>query len=209
MLKPYTFALKDEVKISFSAMGSTFLDEQPVLSPEYRSFPVPPKQNGHQPKWPPAMMATSQDSCQLAEGKSSSSSIQKIKARPILDANTIPLPGGESVNSSQLDLRDIHILKISQISMRIRTCKRFGIGDVNKFLFRLHIDATTTGLIGVLYRRGGLGSEGKVFELWSTVAGMGLKQLTALVGHVRYQISLTLEDKIADNALQEAYVVDI
>ena len=38
---------------------------------------------------------------------------------------------------------------------------------------------------------------------------MGLKQLTTLAGHVRYQISLTLEDKIAAKALEEAYVDDV
>ena len=39
---PYSFALKDEEKLLLGAMGSSLEDEQPVLSPEYPSFPVPP-----------------------------------------------------------------------------------------------------------------------------------------------------------------------
>ena len=115
------------------------------------------------------------------------------KARPILDASAILLPGGDSVNSSQLDLPDIHTLKVAVILIRLRMCKRFAIGDMSEFFFRLHIDATTTGLTRVLYRRGGLDSEGELFELWLTVAGMCLKQLTALSGQVKYQSSLTFE----------------
>ena len=41
------------------------------------------------------------------------SKIPKIKARPIVDASSIPLPGGESVNSAQLNLPDIHTLNIA------------------------------------------------------------------------------------------------
>ena len=61
----------------------------------------------------------------------------------------------------------------------------------------------------MLFRRGGLGGEGDIYELWSTVGGMGLKQLTALTSHFRYQISLTLEDEVPAKALQEAYVDDV
>ena len=53
-----------------------------------------------------------------------------------------------------------------------------------------------------------MGNGGQIYELWSTKGGMGLKQLTALSSHVRYRISLTLEDKIAAKAIQEAYVDD-
>ena len=88
--------------------------------------------------------------------------------------------------------------------MRLRTCKRFAIGDVSEFFFRLHIDPTTTSLTRVLFRRNGLGSEEDIYKLWSTVGGMGVKQLTALSSHVRYKISLTLEDAMAAKALQEA-----
>ena len=87
------------------------------------------------------------------------------KARPILDASANPLPEGDSVNSGQLDLPDIHTLKVAVILMRLRMCKRFAMRDLSEFFFRLHIDATTTGLTRVLYRRGGLDSEGEVFEL--------------------------------------------
>ena len=110
--------------------------------------------------------------------------IPKIKARPILDASSIPLPGGESVNSAQLDLPDIHTLKIAQILLKLRTAKRFAIGDVSEFFFRLHVDATTTSLTRVLFRRGGLGSDGEIFELVTPVSGMGLKQIPTLAGHV-------------------------
>ena len=71
------------------------------------------------------------------------------------------------------------------------------------FFSRLHINPTTTSLTRVLFRRGVGG------ELWSTLGVMGLKQLTALSSHVRYQISLTLEDEVAAKALQEAYVDDV
>ena len=55
-----------------------------------------------------------------------------------MDASSIPLPGGESVNSAQLDLPDIHTLKIAQILLKLRTAKRFAIGDVSEFFFQLH-----------------------------------------------------------------------
>ena len=93
--------------------------------------------------------------------------------------------------------------------MRLRTCKRFAIGDVSEFFFRLHINPTTTSLTRVLFRKGGLGSDGEIYELWSTVGLMGLKQLTALSSHVRYKISLTVEDKMAAKSLEEAYVDDV
>ena len=175
--QPYSFAIKDEEKLSLGAMGSSPEDEQPVVSSESQSFPEPPT-------------LPCQDGRPVPGSDISSSSTgagsTKIKARPVLDASAIPLPGGESVNSAQLDLPDIHTLKISQILMRLRTCKRFAIGDVSEFFFRLHIDPTTTSLTRVLFRRGGLGGDGEIFELWSTVGGMGLKQLTALSSHVRY-----------------------
>ena len=95
-----------------------------------------------------------------------------MKARPILDASSIPLPGGKSVNSAQVDLPDIHTLKISQILLKLRTCKRFAIGDVSELFFRLHFDPTTTSLTRVLFRRGGLGSNGEIYELWTRVSGI-------------------------------------
>lgn len=194
--RPYSFALKDEENILLEAMKNSNEDGEPAFSPENPSFPGP-------------LMPPSQDRQRVPGGDISSSSTGRIKARPILDASAIPLPGGESVNSAQLDLPDIHMLKISQILMRLRTCKRFAIGDISEFFFRLHIDPTTTSLTRVLFRRNGLGNGGQIYELWSTVGGMGLKQLTALRSHVRYRISLTLEDKIAAKAIQEAYVDDI
>ena len=97
-------------------------DGEPALSPENPSFPGPP-------------MTPSQDRQRAPGGDISSSSTGRIKARPILDASAIPLPGGESVNSAQLDLPDIHMLKISQILMRLRTCKIFAIGDISDFFF--------------------------------------------------------------------------
>ena len=105
------------------------------------------------------------------------------------------------MNSAQLDLPDIHTLKIAQILLKLRTAKRFAIGDVSEFFFRLHVDATTTSLTRVLFRRGGLGSDGEIFELVTPVSGMGLKQIPTLAGHVRYRISLTLEDEAAAEML--------
>ena len=98
-----------------------------------------------------------------------------IKARLILDASADPLPGGESVNSSQLDLPDIHTLKISQILLKLRTAKRSAMEDVSEFFFRLHVDPTTTSMARVLFRRGGLGSCGGNYELLTLVSEMGLK----------------------------------
>ena len=100
----YSFALKDEENLLLEAMGSSPEDEEPVLSPESLSFPGPPT-------------LPCQDGQAAPGGDISSSSTGKIKARPILDASAIPLPGGESVNSAQLDLPEIHMLKISQILM--------------------------------------------------------------------------------------------
>ena len=194
--QPYSFALKDEENLVLEAMEDSPEDEEPALGPE--SPPSPGLPTG-----------PCQDRKNSPVADNSSPSTGKIKARPILDASAIPLPGGESVNSAQLNLPDIHMLKISQILMRLRTCKRFAIGDVSEFFFRLHIDPTMTSLTRVLFRRNGLGSEGDIYKLWSTVGGMGLKQLTALSSHVRYKISLTLEDEMAAEALQEAYVDDV
>ena len=187
--QPYSFALKDEENLVLEAMVDSpeDLPENPPEDP-----PEDPPEN------PPAPGANSSN---LSTGK--------MRARPILDASAIPLPGGESVNSAQLDLPDIHMIKISQILMKLRTCKRFAIGDISEFFFRLHIDPTTTSLTKVLFRRGGLGSGGPIYELWSTVGTMGLKQLTAMSSHVRYKISLTMEDEMAAKALQEAYIDDI
>ena len=118
--QPYSFALKDEENILLEAMKNSNEDGEPALSPENPSFPGPPT-------------TPSQDRQRAPGGDISSSSKGRIKARPILDASAIPLPGGESVNSAQLDLPDIHMLKISQILMRLRTCKRFAIGDISDF----------------------------------------------------------------------------
>ena len=194
--QPYSFALKDEENLVLEAMEDSPDDEKPAFVPE--SPPTPGLPTG-----------PCQDRQTSPGADNSSHSTGKIKARPILDASAIPLPGGESVNSAQLDIPDIHMLKISQILLRLRTCKRFAIGDVSEFFFRLHIDPTTTSLTRVLFRRNGLGSEGDIYELWSTVGGMGLKQLTALSSHVRYKISLTLEDEMAAKALQETYLDDV
>ena len=96
------------------------------------------------------------------ESPTNPSKIPKIKARPILDASAIPLPGGESVNSAQVDLPDIHTRKIAEHLLMLRSAKRFAAGDISEFFFRLHIDATTTSLTRVLYRRGGLGNGGEI-----------------------------------------------
>jgi hypothetical protein len=102
--QPYSFALKDEENLVLEAMEDSPDGQEPALVPE--NPPTPGANN-------------------------SSLSTGKMRARPILDASAIPLPGGESVNSAQLDLPDIHMLKISQILMRLRTCKRFAIGDIS------------------------------------------------------------------------------
>ena len=120
--QPYSFALKDEENLLLEATGNRPEDEEPVLSPEGPSFPGPPT-------------LPCQDGQKAPGGDVSSSSTGKIKALPILDACAIPLPGGESVNSAQVDLPDIHMMKISQILMRLRTCKRFAIGVVSEFFF--------------------------------------------------------------------------
>ena len=125
----------------------------------------------------------------------SPSKVPKMKTRPIVDASSIPLPGGESVNSAQVDLPDIHTRKIADHLLRLRSAKRFAVGDISEFFHRLHIDTTTTSLTRVLFRKGGLGNGGEIIELVSPVSGMGLKQITALAGHVRHQIAETIPEE--------------
>ena len=113
------------------------------------------------------------------------------------------------MNSAQVDLPDIHTRKITEHLLMLRSAKRFAAGDISEVFFRLHIDATTTSLTRVLYRRGGLGNGGEIYKLVSPKSGMGLKQITALSGHVRHQIAETIPDEEAARALREAYVDDV
>jgi hypothetical protein len=76
-----------------------------------------------------------------------------MKVRPIVDASSIPLPGGESVNSAQVDLPDIHTQKIADHLLRLQSAKRFAVGDISEFFRRLHIDTNTTSLTRVLFKR--------------------------------------------------------
>jgi hypothetical protein len=102
--QPYSFALKDEENLLLEAMKDSPEDGEPALGPESPPVPGPPT-------------TPCQDRQTASGADNSSSSTGKIKARPILDASAIPLPGGESVNSAQLDLPDIHMLKISDTTV--------------------------------------------------------------------------------------------
>ena len=77
---------------------------------------------------------------------------------------------------------------------------------MSEFFFRLNVETTTTSLTRILFRSGGLGSGGEIYELVSRMSGIGLKKIPALAGHVRYRISETLEDK---EALRQAYIDNV
>ena len=101
----------------------------------------------------------------------------KTKARPVIDSSSVAEPGGVSVNAAQYKIPDVHTLKITQILLKLRTAKRFCIGDISEYYFRLFCDELTTSLTRILYREGGLGSQGEIIELVSPVASMGMTEI--------------------------------
>ena len=135
----------------------------------------------------------------------------KTKARPVIDSSSIAEPGGVSVNAAQYKIPDVHTLKITQILLKLRTAKRFCIGDISEYYFRLFCDELTTSLTRILYREGGLGSQGKIIELVSPVASMGMTEIPTFAAHVRYRISLTIkdEDPVAAKQLRDSYCDDV
>ena len=135
----------------------------------------------------------------------------KTKARPVVDCSAAAYPGGASVNGAQYKLPDVHTLKISQILLQLRTAKRFCIGDISEYYYRLWCDPLTSSLTRVLFREGGLGGDGEIVELIPVVSSMGLKQISTLSAHVRYRISLTIAGTDAEAAkqLRGAYCDDV
>ena len=63
------------------------------------------------------------------------------------------------MNGAQFKIPDVHTLKISQILLKLRSAKRFCIGDITEYYFRLFCDELTTSLTRVLFREGGLGGD--------------------------------------------------
>ena len=135
----------------------------------------------------------------------------KTKARPVIDSSSVAQPGGVSVNAAQYGLPDVHTAKISQLLIKLRTAKRFCIGDVSEFYFRIYCDEVTTSLTRILYREGGLGTQGKIIELLSPVASMGMKEISTFAAHVRYRVSLTIKDRdpVAAKQLRDSYCDDV
>ena len=151
------------------------------------------------------------DEEKLGEDGQTGAPEHKTKARPVVDCSAIALPGGVSVNGAQFKIPDVHTLKISQILLRLRSAKRFCIGDITEYYFRLFCDELTTSLTRVLFREGGLGNKGPIIELVSPVTSMGMKQISTFSAHVRYRISLTIQDvdPIAAKQLRDSYCDDI
>ena len=115
------------------------------------------------------------------------------------------------MNGAQFKIPDVHTLKISQILLKLRSAKRFCIGDITEYYFRLFCDELTTSLTRVLFREGGLGGKGPIIELVSPVTSMGMKQISTFSAHVRYRVSLTImdQDPIAAKQLRDSYCDDI
>ena len=151
------------------------------------------------------------DEEKLGEDGLSGAPVHKTKARPVVDCSAIALPGGVSVNGAQFKIPDVHTLKISQILLKLRSAKRFCIGDITEYYFRLFCDELTTSLTRVLFREGGLGGKGPIIELVSPVTSMGMKQISTFSAHVRYRVSLTImdQDPIAAKQLRDSYCDDI
>ena len=135
----------------------------------------------------------------------------KTKARPVVDCSAVAVPGRISVNGAQFKIPDVHTAKISQLLLKVRTAKRFCIGDISEYYFRLFCDELTTSLTRVLFRDGGLGGNGPIIELLSPVTSMGIKQIPTLSAHVRYCIAKTIKkmDPEAAKQLRESYCDDI
>ena len=135
----------------------------------------------------------------------------KTKARPVIDSSSVAAPGGVSVNAAQYKIPDVHTLKITQILLKLRTAKHFAIGDISEYYFRLFCDELTTSLTRILYREGGLGSQGEIIELVSPVASMGMTEIPTFAAHVRYRVSLTIKDKdpVAAKQLKDSYCDDV
>ena len=135
----------------------------------------------------------------------------KTKARPVIDSSSVAEPGGVSVNAAQYKIPDVHTLKITQILLKLRTAKHFAIGDISEYYFRLFCDELTTSLTRILYREGGLGSQGEIIELVSPVASMGMTEIPTFAAHVRYRVSLTIEDNdpVAAQQLRDSYCDDV
>ena len=151
------------------------------------------------------------DEEKLGEEGLSGTPQHKTKARPVVDCSAVALPGGVSVNGAQFKIPDVHTLKISQILLRLRSAKRFCIGDITEYYFRLFCDELTTSLTRVLFREGGLGGKGPIIELVSPVTSMGMKQISTFSAHVRYRVSLTIteQDPVAAKQLRDSYCDDI
>ena len=134
----------------------------------------------------------------------------KTKARPVVDCSAAA-PGSLSLNQSQYNLPDVHTWRLTEILLRLRTAKHFCIGDLKEFYWQLWVDPLTSSMTRVLFREGGLGSEGEIIELISPVSSMGEKQVSTFAAHVRYRVSENIrdEDPCGADQLRGSYMDDI
>ena len=174
-----------------------------------------PEIEGMQKAYMPFSFALKDEEKQLPDQKvvegASAQAPHKTKARPVVDCSAIAEPGKASVNQAQFKIPDPHTSKITELLLRLRTAKRFCLGDISEYFFRLWCDPLTSSLTRVLFRDGGLGGDGAIMELVSVVSSMGLKQVPTFAAHVRYKLSLLIEeqDKEAAEQLRESYADDV
>ena len=156
-------------------------------------------------------VAEDKSDCLQTATVSATTAPHKTKARPVVDCSAVAEPGKASVNQAQFKIPDPHTSKITELLLRLRTAKRFCLGDISEYFFRLWCDPLTSSLTRVLFRDGGLGGDGDIVELVSVVSSMGLKQVPTFAAHVRYRLSLLIEDKDPEAArqLRESYADDI
>ena len=117
-------------------------------------------------------------------------------------------PGFLSLNQSQYNLPDVHTWRLTEILLKLRTAKHFCIGDLKEFYWQLWVDSLTSSMTRVLFREGGLGSEGGIIELISPVSSMGEKEVSTFAAHVRYRVSETIreEDPCGADQLRGSYM---
>ena len=201
--------LKPEMKgalYNFNKKMQQCVEKGYMVAPEEINLP-PHLQKSYQP-----ISFALKDEEKINEGQQETKTSQhKMKARPVVDSSSVAEPGSVSVNSAQYKIPDIHTKKITEILLQLRTAKYFMVGDISEYYFRFFCDPVTSSLTRVLFRRGGLGSNGEIIELVPKVASMGMREISAFAAHVRYRVSLKIKDQdpVAAEQLRGSYCDDI
>ena len=133
----------------------------------------------------------------------------KIKARPVSDGshkNTLQTP---SVNEALVPLPDLWTGKIQHLLLKFRTSKRLALADISQYFHRLHLDETSIAMTLVMWREGGLGSDGPLVTMVIPSASMGLTPVPALASHCRARTADNITDSIAKCSIKRSYVDDI